>query len=738
VAAVNIHFGEFELDLGRYELRRGDRVVKLERNPMELLILVVEKQGRLVTREEIIQRLWGDNVFVDTRHGINTAVHKLRTALRDDPERPRIVETVTGKGYRLAAGLAATPPGDASTLARDHDFSADRDVRRQVVTEMGAELQRLKCDTESQRVAVPEAATIAGFTIPYSSLTNRRLVWSGAIFAVLTVAVAGYWFFGRNRDAPFQHFTIAKMTDTGNADIVAISPDGKYVVHVVAENGTSSIWMRHIATNSKTQIIPASSTDYSGLSFSLDGNYIFFVRSESDDPNMYDLFRVPALGGNPKQLVHDVASDVTFSPDGQRMAFCRYLPSTNEAALITTSVEGGEEKRLMTVQRPVAIQPRPAWSPNGKTIVLNIQDPNSEFTGPLISVDSSTGQQQHLLLSSDRIFQNPKWLPDGTGLLVLESDKGMGGRKQVGLVSYPEGRFRQITNDVNGYRSLSVSKDGNLVATVLSESRGTITVSSAVEGTGISESQFVSPMNSPWWNFTWTNNGALLIQQYPKLLILSPGSTAPVDFKDIALGPPDACADGNHIVYLGAVGISRMDASGNNATQITWGTNDFGPVCSHDGKWVYYVDATKGRQKITRVSLEGGTPQQFSGLTPTDIWLDLSRDGKLLVVDVSTTTSHKLAIVSADSGETSRVLEPDKRYWGQPRFTPDSRSIAYQVREDPGIAIWAQSLDGSSGKFITSPHPDVIGNFHWSLDGHKLAVSRIHRERDVALIRNVQ
>lgn len=116
-----VRFDNFELDLGRYELRRGARVVKLEKNPMELLILLVENQGRLVMREEIIQRLWGDNVFVDTRHGINTAVHKLRTALRDDSEQPRILETVIGKGYRLVATvvaeLADEPSADAILAA---------------------------------------------------------------------------------------------------------------------------------------------------------------------------------------------------------------------------------------------------------------------------------------------------------------------------------------------------------------------------------------------------------------------------------------------------------------------------------------------------------------------------------------------------------------------------------------------------------------------------------------------
>jgi len=96
------------LDLGRYELRRGSDIIKLEKNPMEALILLAEKNGQLVTRAEIIQKLWGDNVFVDTRHGINTAIHKLRAALDDDPDNPRIIQTVVGKGYRLIGPVETT------------------------------------------------------------------------------------------------------------------------------------------------------------------------------------------------------------------------------------------------------------------------------------------------------------------------------------------------------------------------------------------------------------------------------------------------------------------------------------------------------------------------------------------------------------------------------------------------------------------------------------------------------
>jgi TolB-like protein/DNA-binding winged helix-turn-helix (wHTH) protein len=97
----NLVSAGLEIDLGRYELRRGGRARKLERLPMELLILLAERQGQLVTRAEILERLWGAEVFVDGDAAINTAIRKVRQALGDDPDRPRYVETVVGKGYRF-------------------------------------------------------------------------------------------------------------------------------------------------------------------------------------------------------------------------------------------------------------------------------------------------------------------------------------------------------------------------------------------------------------------------------------------------------------------------------------------------------------------------------------------------------------------------------------------------------------------------------------------------------------
>ncbi len=103
------HFEEFDLDLERYELRRSGQAVKLERIPMELLILLLQNNGKLVRRDAINRRLWGENAYQDTDHSVNTAVNKLRYILRDDPRDPRFILTVVGQGYRFIAEVAADP-----------------------------------------------------------------------------------------------------------------------------------------------------------------------------------------------------------------------------------------------------------------------------------------------------------------------------------------------------------------------------------------------------------------------------------------------------------------------------------------------------------------------------------------------------------------------------------------------------------------------------------------------------
>lgn len=124
-----LRFRDYSLDVAGYELRRNGRPVRLERQPMDVLILLVERRRQLVSRSDIIDRLWGKDVFVDVETGVHTAIRKIRQALRDSPDTPAFVETVPGKGYRFIAPVEVVPAAVTTVVSEDEPRS-DRAFKR--------------------------------------------------------------------------------------------------------------------------------------------------------------------------------------------------------------------------------------------------------------------------------------------------------------------------------------------------------------------------------------------------------------------------------------------------------------------------------------------------------------------------------------------------------------------------------------------------------------------------------
>lgn len=124
--SVPIRFGDdFEFDPRSQRLSRGGRVLKLERIPTEILVLLIENNGELVTRDQIIQRVWGEGVFLDTDNSINGAIRKIRQVLKDDSENPRFIQTVTGRGYRFIAAVVQPAPPERDDVSEDHTAASD-------------------------------------------------------------------------------------------------------------------------------------------------------------------------------------------------------------------------------------------------------------------------------------------------------------------------------------------------------------------------------------------------------------------------------------------------------------------------------------------------------------------------------------------------------------------------------------------------------------------------------------
>jgi eukaryotic-like serine/threonine-protein kinase len=646
----------------------------------------------------------------------------------------------------------------------DKLLEKDRDLRYQSAADLRGDFRRLKRNTEPIRPAQPVSAGSVSVAVPTASPSpqpssgsavvaaarqNKLGAGVAAVIAVALVAAAAYGIYSlihRNQTVPFQNISIHKVTETGKATLAAISPDGKYILNVMRENGQESLWLRNVPTNSNTQVIPPADANYLGLRFSPDGNYLYFMRSEPGSQELKYLYRAPMLGGTPQKLVTDIDSNISFSPDGREFAFTVYNnPEVGKYRLMVQSVESGETKVLSSGPADSRFDD-PAWSPDGKTIVGVTRPPGDALSG-LTAVDVHDGQQKVFFTPTGSVLSLPVWLPDGSGLLVLLRDQSSNFlRGQIGFVSYPDGKFRTVTRDANGYSTLSVASDERTLASVLNEGHSSIFLLPSGSGGQVRE----IPSTSRVAHLSWTRDGQLVIDQNAVLSLLnldSGAKTALATEPGFVAFEPSACADGSFIVFSGvaardgkiAQNIWRMDSAGGNLKQLTSGKAEQTPVCSPDGRTVLYDDAGN-ENKLTRVSIEGGSSQRISDelMVPG---FDISSDGKFAVLaSFHHVDSHeeKLVLVDLNSGHEVKALDFERHRDGSLRFTHDGKAVVYPVLTGGADNLWMQPLDSTPGKQITDFNSELILDFHWSLDGAKLAIVRGYTDSDVVLIRDSQ
>jgi serine/threonine protein kinase len=649
-------------------------------------------------------------------------------------------------------------PGELERII-NRALEKDRDLRYQHASETRAELQRLRRDTDSSRSvstvsaesgtyapAVAQPAHSSSSAVVAAARQNK--LGTGVISAIVLLLVAAaaygaYAFFLRNRLVPFQNFSVNKVTETGKARFVALAPDGKYILSVVEDKGQQSLWLRNVPTNSNTQVMPPESVQYLGVRFSPDGNYLYFVRGEPGQA-LKLLYRAPVLGGTPQKLVSDVDTNITFSPDGRSLAYSvMNNPELGKFRLVTYSLETGEGKTLVTGNMSQALY-APAWSPDGKTIICVVYTTGDAISG-LVAVDAVTGKQNVVFESKDGPLFDPAWLPDGSSLLARYLGKETNfNRSEIVEISYRDHTVRAVTHDINNYADLSLSADGHMLATVLSQGHYDIYVAAASDLNSAKTQQLTTGARVR--SFTWTPDGQMIIDQ-DGLNLFHPdtGNSTPLTSskQDGVAFWPSSCADGRYVVSViigranaKAETVWRMDSGGGNFKQLSNGNRDWYPVCSPDGKWVYYSDAANGG-KLTRVPLDGGKPERLSDLPA--YWFDISPDSKLAAFATFASAGiakKQLALVPLDFPQNTKILDLQRptTSLGATRFTHDGKAVVYPFRDQDTENLWLQPIDGSPGKQLTNFKSEQITDFHWSFDGTKLGMVRGHTDSDVVLL----
>jgi len=683
-----------------------------------------------------------------------------------------IFDAILHKAPAQPTRLNPVLPGELERIIQKA-LEKDQRLRYQHASDLRADLQRLKRDTDSGRTAVGQprhdALASSGAT-PTDSSASRASESSAvvdaakqhkiglaavALIVLVLIAAAGYGlysFLGGETHLPFENFTITQVTNNGKTVAAAISPDAKYLLTVIDDNGKQSLWLRHISTNSDTRVVAPADALYQSLAFSPNGDYIYFLRA-TDQVNLgANLLRAPVLGGTPQVIVQNIDTRVSFAPDGQRFVFMRGMyPDAGKFQLLTANADGTNE--LTFAGGPSATLPSAvAWSPNGKQIASAM--PGVDGALGVVQIQDVPSAKVKTLSRFNNVQLNDlAWLPDARGLIATYQQNATPyARSQLAFVSEPAGQFRPITRDTNNYQTLTLSADGRTLATVQQRATHTFYALPATGFTGNTPSPASAQVKDSLF-FDWAGNGTLYLDDVDSLVRMSADGgdkTNLLNDSAAQIIQPTSYQDGRYIVFVWAgrsagnkANIWRLNVDGSNPKQLTDGMQDIGPECSPDGRWVLYDDVQD--LQIKRVSIDGGTPEIVPGtVLPAGYFyygLSTARDGKLLAfltVDTKTDGRHQIALVPLDAGPTPsrRMLDPDPRIADAPQFTPDGNALVYPIRENGTENLWLQPLDGSRGRQITNFKSDAISSFRFSPDGKTIGLLRSHIESDVVLLRD--
>ena len=592
-----IRFAAFELDARSGELRKAGERVSLQDQPLKVLESLLERPGELVTREELRQRLWPGDTFVDFEHGVNAAVKRLRETLGDSAETPQFVETVPRRGYRFVAAVERDEPSAITSLPTGEGGEAI-DAAAELPSGPRLWTGRL---IGAGAIAILVTASFSGWLLSRSQPAPPPLPMKLVPFTGLTGVEVGQTFspdgtrvaFTWNGETQDNWDIYVKLV--GSADVRRLttnsafelnpqwSPDGRQIAYLRADakgelHGQPvaqrhfNLWMMSALGGAERKVSDLPVTI--GINWSPDGRYI-----AAGSPTSGIIYQIPAEGGEPRALLRPTAPETVdqpaFSPDGRFLAYsaCRQPTRTNCHVQIVgvdaAFMPHGAPRRL--TRQPVWRLDGIAWGPDGTFVVYSVRQPPTDSLWR-ISVDG-TRPPERVELAGLNAFAP---MITAAGDLVFS-------RLLVDLDVYrlePGHSARPVARSSGYDGNPQLSPDGRRFAFSSSRSGETMEVWTAADD-GSDPRQLTHGPGAWQGNATWSPDG-----------------------RQIAF---DSLTDD------GSWHIWTIDTGGGIPRQITKESGiQSSPSWSHDGQWIYFSwDQGIGRD-IWRTHVERGTRERLT------------------------------------------------------------------------------------------------------------------------------
>ena len=739
---ASVRFGSFEVDLRAGELRKSGVKIKLQGQPLEVLAMLLERPGQVVTREELQQKLWAGDTFVDFEHGLNKAISRVREALADEADNPRFIETLPRRGYRFIA----TVEGVASGTRREPR------IRRTALR--------------------------------YSILLVATLVLAGAAFFITYGKLHSL---GQPRQRPLTRITF----DSGLQFGATWSPDSRFIAYSSDRAGKFDVWVQQVSGGDPVQITKGAGHNWQP-DWSPDGKYIAY-RSEGGEGG---LFIIPALGG--AGLERKIASSGFYprwSPDGSQILFqTNQFSGANRFDVV--SLDGSQPREVLTefvAKLAFPATKSAAWHPDGKRIsvwVLGRGPVPTFWTVPVAGGEGVRSEIDPQILRqlggvsagrNDEVNRDFKfsWMPSGKAIVFERTFRGV--RNLWKMTVDPETlralAIERLTTGSGLDTELALSADGKRLAFTAESDQvqAWLFPFDATRGRVTGTGRAVTSPGMEAWDTSLSRDGKKLAftplragkwELWEKSLV--DGREAPVAADDYYRRRPQWSPDGTRLVY------GRLKSGTSEYQLFVWSaeSRDEEPLTapsalaigvydwSPDGKQLLILQETSDTHRL-QISLLSAVPipdsepivRKIADDPAYFLWQPhFSPDGRWIVFNATrgqpTRSESILYVTSATGGPWIRIT--DGKHWDdKPRWAPDGKTLYFLSSRGGFFNVWGIRFDPAKGKVVGDPFrvtafespglmvPNQMQTLELSLTQEKLVLTMLKVSGSIWVLDNV-
>ena len=696
-----VRFGVFEVDFEAGELRRRGTKVKLQEQPFQVLAALLERPGKVVTREDLRSKLWPADTFVDFDHSLNAAIKRLRDALGESADSPVFIETLARRGYRFI--------GSINTLAGEMANALD-----------------------------------------HRTLFSRHWI-VGASLCVIVLGVLA-WAAWR---LPSQPTRIAERKLTTNSsensvNSAAISTDGKYL----AFTDDTGIYLKLITTG-ETHPLPIPPNFYAHVDdWFPDGSHLLVTRQEQPGqlgPGKLSLWSISVFGGSPRELADDGRAG-SVSPDGSHIAFQRYDFGREEWVM---RADGTEQVKVAADKSSWVGQP--TWSPDGNRIAYIRSIETYTARESSVEVNEWRNARAQILFSDNRLCPSVYWLPNGSLVYCLGDTENQQGASLWMMSPQQSGKTgsssKRLTPREIGWISQFTASDDGKVLTFLREN----TLSSiygatlASDGAHLLDNKkltFDENNNTP---SAWTPDSKAILfhsdrngtSEIFKQAIDQPLAETVTGSDKQQFLQPRVTPDGSEILFISASKTADL-SSRSSIVAVPMAGGPPRVILQDIGIWnaqcarlpstlCMYSITKKDGTETYRFDTRSGKTSDPPQVDPPCNW-SLSPDGSRRAI-IPNGSKGRIRLRSTVSGETDELSVKGWEDLDSIEWSADGKSLFVGGRHESDSALLGVSLNGAVSVLLHSNSPQVIGPIQ-SPDGRSLVYAGISTARNVWQIEN--